>query len=132
MKSSRSTWYVLVSFLLVPACKSPAPDSHPTEQAPTVVRQAASSPRVVNLTATGCTSTAPAISLNMEETPAVDLLSVLSEMSNVKISSDVDLSLVLVSCDLKDVPWDCIVNDLAAQLRLQVQLGPDGASLRRS
>lgn len=96
-------------------------------------QQAAAVPmkRHLVLTGTPCDSHADAVSVELQPVAFSEVLRLLSQMNDIAITSDVDLTGVTAEAKVTDVPWDCLLQDAAHQLGLEVAMSEEGVRLTR-
>ena len=89
------------------------------------------SPRHIVLTGGKCTSDAIPVSLDTKPTPLSEILRLFEQVSEMRITSETDLSAVTVEAHVSEVPWDCLLQDAASQLGLGVTMSDGQVQLAR-
>lgn len=87
--------------------------------------------RLLVLTGGQCASGAIPVSLDTKPTPLNEILKLFEQVSEMRITSETDLSAVTVEAHVSDVPWDCLLQDAANQLGLGVTISDGQVRLAR-
>lgn len=79
-----------------------------------------------------CDSEAQRISLSMDGARLPDLLDLFGEVSQVPVRSERDLSGTTATFQASDVPWDCVLQAIADELDMTIDVRSDEIVLRPS
>jgi hypothetical protein len=128
----------LAVLLLSGACTTPPPPETPDASEAAPAPSAGSAGGVASRSGTvsltpehvACESQAEPVTLSLRGAALPAILPLFTETTGLSFRSEVDLSAVLVEGELEDVPWDCVLQALAAQLDLRVDVQPEEVVLR--
>jgi hypothetical protein len=105
----------------------------PPPAAPELVTPPTTAPLVLELRSQTCKSEANTVSIALKQPVAFsDLFPLLEGVSEMELSAEADVSKIQVKGSVSGAPWDCLLEDLAKQAGLRLDVAPQKVTITKA